>query len=226
MTIQEFHNNFNIEVDKTLDFELPYMLPEQIDYWLNKAQDRFIKSRAYPSNPGTKGFEETEKRIDDLRTIVVRTTPISASTSVTNVYTVNLPDDYQYLVRHQCNVVSSKYGTKLLKGIQTKQDEIDEFIKDPFWGPSPEEPLYYIIGNNIVYETLGLFTIQDAIISYIRLPAILQYGSQYIDPTTDIDCELPVHTHYEILDLAVSMVLENIESQRYQTNLNELTKTE
>jgi hypothetical protein len=226
MTIQEFHIAFNLEIDKTADFELPYMSPEQIDYWLNKAQNRFVSSRAFGTNPLGKAFEENEKRIDDLRTIVERPSAIAAVLLEDNVYIVSLPDDYQYLMRHQCTVISDKYGSKLLKGIQTKQDQIDIYIEDPFWGPSPEEPLYYLLGNNIVYETLGLFTIQDARITYIRIPVKLQYGSQYIDPTDDITCELPVHTHQEIVDIAVSMVLENIESQRYQTNLNELTKTE
>ena len=45
MTVQEFHIAIGLEVDKTLDFEYPYMSPEQIDYWLNKAQDRFVKQR-------------------------------------------------------------------------------------------------------------------------------------------------------------------------------------
>lgn len=226
MTIQEFHIAFDLELDKTLDFELPYISPEQKDYWLNKAQDRFIKSRIFGTNALGKAFEESEKRVDDLRTIVTRPSPLTSVLSITNVYTTDLPDDYQYLLRHQCSVVSSKYGTKVLKGIQTKQDEIDMYIEDPFWGPAPEEPLYYLLGNTIVYETLGLFTVQDSIITYIRIPAVIQYGTQYTDPTTDIDCELPVHTHHEIVDLAIAMVLENIESQRYQTNLNELTKTE
>lgn len=226
MTIQEFHIGFDLEIDKTLDFELPYMSPEQKDYWLNKAQNRFISQRTFGTNPLGKAFEENEKRIDDLRTIVTRPTPISAVLSTTNVYTVSLPNDYQYLLRHQCTITSTKYGTKTLKGIQTKQDEIDMYIEDPFWGPSPLEPLYYLLGNNLVYETVGLFTVSNATITYIRIPVRIQYGTQYINPTTDINCELPVHTHQEILDIAISMVLENIESQRYQTNLNELTKTE
>lgn len=226
MTIQEFHIAFDLEIDKTLDFELPYMSPEQKDYWLNKAQDRFIKSRIFGTNILGKAFEESEKRVDDLRTIVTRPSPITSTVSTSDVYVTSLPDDYQYLLRHQCTVLSDKYGSKILKGIQTKQDQIDMYIEDPFWGPAPEEPLYYLLGNNIVYETLGLFTIESSTITYIRIPAVIQYGGQYLNPIEDIDCELPVHTHHEIVDIAVAMVLENIESQRYQTNLNELTKTE
>ena len=55
MTIQEFHINFDIELDKTLDFEYPYIQPEQKDYWLNKAQDVVVKLKYDPQNPQNKG---------------------------------------------------------------------------------------------------------------------------------------------------------------------------
>jgi len=220
MTIQDFHNNFNIEVDKTLDFEYPYMLPEQIDYWLNKAQDRFIKERLYPKDPRAKGFEETQKRIEDLRTIVKPSGAITPVTSGTN-YVTTLPNDYLYLVRHRCTT-SSTCGVKNVGGILTKEEFLNQMIKDPFWKPTAEEPLYYFIGNTIVYETLGNFLITQTNITYVKDPLRLQLGSQYTTVTSDVGCELPEQSHQEILDIAVSMVLENIESQRYQTNLNEL----
>lgn len=225
MTVGEFHIAFDIELDKTLDFEYPYISPEQKDYWLSKAQDRFVKSRAFGNNSKQQGFEESEKRIDDIRTIVVRSPQLSSNISG-NTFEVTLPDDYLYLFRHQCTTVSSKYGTQLVSGKQVTQDGINNKLKDPFWTPLPDEPLYYIIGNSIVYETKGGFTIPSSNITYIRIYNPIQHGSIYLDVLPDLECELPIHTHSEILDIAISMILENIESQRYQTNLNELTKSE
>lgn len=220
MTIQDFHNNFNIEVDKTLDFEYPYMLPEQIDYWLNKAQARFIKERLYPKDPNMKGFEETQKRIEDLRTIVKTSEALTPVTSGAN-YIITLPNDYLYLVRHRCTTVGT-CGTKSVGGLLTIQEFINQMLKDPFWKPTADEPIYYFIGDSIVYETLGDFIISETTLTYVKEPLELRLGSQYINPTTDVNCELPEQSHQEILDIAVSMALENIESQRYQSNLNEL----
>lgn len=226
MTIQEFHIGFDIELDKTLDFEYPYIMPEKKDYWLNKAQERFIKSRAFGNNLFRTSFEESEKRMDDLRIIVVTPSAISTTNTGNNFYTT-LPDDYLYLFRHRCNTINSSCEEpQLVAGIQATHDEMNILNKDPFWEPIPEEPLYYLEGNRIVYETDGTFTVQSSLITYIRKYAKMQYGSQYISPIADINCELAEHTHHEILDMAVSMVLENIESQRYQTNLSELTKME
>lgn len=225
MTVQEFHIAFDIELDKTLDFEYAYILPEQKDYWLNKGQDRFVKQRAFGNNYTGKSFEQNEKRIDDLRTIVKQSVLIN-STNVGTDYFVTLPTDYQFLFRHRCNTTDSLNGTQLVSGIQTDQDEINVFLIDPFWKPIFNEPLYYILGNNIIYETKGNFSVDSALLTYIKKYAKIQYGSIYSSPTTDIQCELPIHTHQEILDISISLVLENIESQRYQTNLSELTKSE
>lgn len=223
MTIQEFHNNIDIELDKTLDFEYPYILPEQKDYWLNKAQDRFIKDKLYPQDTNKKGFEESQQRIDQLRTLIKESaelTPVSALTK----YTINLPNDYLYLVRHRCTTTDSTCGTKQVGGILAKQEYINEMLINPFWKPSAEEPLYYFLNNNIIYESLGNYILNNSLLTYIKTPLKITYGTQYSIPVTDIECELPVHTHQDLLNITVSMLLENIESQRYQTNLNELTK--
>jgi len=226
MTIADFHNNFNIELDKTLDFSLPYMLPEQVDYWLNKAQERFVKSRAFGNNFFKTGFEQTQKRMDDLRVIVVESTPITP-TQTGNTFYSALPSDYLFLMRHQCYTTFPGCTTPMLvPGIQTNNDEMNILLRDPFWSPIAYDPLYYVMGNNIVYETDGNFTVTSTILTYIRQWAKMQYGSQYVSTTTDVNCELAPHTHQEILDMAIEMVLENIESARYQSNLNEQTKIE
>jgi len=223
MTIQEFHNNFNLEFDKTLDFEFPYIQPEQIDYWLNKAQDRFIEDRAYPINKNKAGFEQDQKRVDDLSSIVktATLTPILVGTT----YTIVLPEDYRHLVRHKCTT-STTCGTQEVGGEQTTHEYINKMVANPFWEPVASEPLFYFMGNTIVYETKGNFTLVSVTINYIKTPVQMAYGSTYVSPTADVECELSKNVHHKILDIAVSMVLENTESQRYQTNLNELNNTE
>lgn len=223
MTIQEFHTNFDIELDKTLDFEYPYILAEQKDYWLNKAQDEFINDIIDPK-PNKKGFEETQNRIDDLRTIVKPSGNLTATADGTK-YSVTLPEDYLHKVRHVCNTVSS-CGSKIVGGEQVTQFFLNNMLNNPFWKPTADNPLYYFIGNKIEYETLGDFTIVNANITYVKKPAKLRLGTAYINPVSNIECELPEHTHIKILAKAIAMILENIESQRYQTNLNELNKIE
>ena len=224
MTIIEFHINFNIELDKTLDFEYPYIRPEQVDYWLNKAQDRFIKERVYPET-GKRGFEATQKRIDDLKSLVKKSGVVTPTTSGT-VYTSSLPNDYQHLIRHRCITNTTACGSKEVGGTQVQQDDLNVLLRDPFWKPTSDEPLYYLDSTGLVYETGGLFTVVSTVFTYIKDPAQMRYGTTYTSPTSDVQCELDSLVHSDILEIAISMVLENIESQRYQTNLNELNKSE
>lgn len=222
MNIKDWHINFDIEVDKSMDFENPYILPEQKDYWFNKAQDEFVADIIQPKDPRKKGFEETQERIDDIRTIVKESavlTPVKDGSK----FKTTLPTDYLSRVRHTCKTKKNDI-TLNVGGELVKQMYLNNMLADPFWTPIPKVPVYYYIGNQIVYETLDNFDVIGTQITYVKKPSKIQYGSAYMEPIADIECELPEPSQRKILAMAVAMALENIESPRYQTNLNELNK--
>ena len=70
MTISEMHIAFKLGLDKTNSLDYPSFLPEEIDFWLNQAIRRFVKTRYSGLNVKREGFEQSQKRIDDLRTLV------------------------------------------------------------------------------------------------------------------------------------------------------------
>jgi hypothetical protein len=72
MTIQEMHIAVNLGVQKIASFQVDNLLPQEIDHHLNISMDRFIKQRysSFGNKYGT-GFEQSQKRIDDLRNLVV-----------------------------------------------------------------------------------------------------------------------------------------------------------
>lgn len=227
MTIEEFHINFDIELDKTLDFEYPYISPEQKDYWLNKAQDEIIYNCISPYNSKERSFEETGDKLEDIRTLIIESPVINTYTNDQgNTYITNLPNNYLYRLRHTCNTYNDVCKLKKVGGVYTKQLYINNVLEDPFWTPSVSQPIYYIVGNTIKYPTKGEFIVSGTYLTYVKIPNSMKLGSKYIDPTDNIECELPKYAHIKVLAKAVSMVLENIESQRYQTNLNELNKIE
>ena len=66
------HIAVNLGVQKIASFQVDNFLSEEVDHELNIAMDRFIKQRYNPlSNRLRKGFEQSQKRIDDLRNLVV-----------------------------------------------------------------------------------------------------------------------------------------------------------
>jgi hypothetical protein len=73
MNIDEMHIAFRIGLDKTTSGSYPDFLPEEIDYWLNIATREFVKTRYSGANSKQEAFEQTQKRTEDLKTLVKNT---------------------------------------------------------------------------------------------------------------------------------------------------------
>lgn len=223
MTISDMHIAINLEMDKTQDFEVAYMMPEQIDYWLNKAIKRFVKTRYGGDAAGKNGYEQTEKRIDDLRTVTNYPqnsdgSPIVLAVTLVGLnYYQALPSDYWFLVRLDITTQVGNCVPEIQPGTQVKQDTLNVIQEDPFNRAYNEIPTYYLIGNNLVYPTDGSFKILGTTPYYIRRPTAVQLGTQYQVVSTDISSDFPDHLHDEIVDLTAQMILENIEQTRLQT---------
>ena len=110
MTIEEMHIAVNLGVQKIASFQVDNLLPQEIDHELNNAMDRFIKLRYSPlGNKYQRGFEQSQKRIDDLRNLVVDAKLKAFNTGETLTgYFVDraaLPVDYMFLV----NAIADTY---------------------------------------------------------------------------------------------------------------------
>ena len=84
MTVTEMHRNFKIRFDKTDSAGYPDFEPEEIDEWLNVAEQRFIKQRYGINNPKQESIEETQKRADDLRNVILQKVIIPAANVAEN----------------------------------------------------------------------------------------------------------------------------------------------
>ena len=109
------HIAVNLGVQKIASYQVDVLLPEEVDHELNLAMTRFIKQKYNPSsNRLGKGFEQSQKRIDDLRALVVDAQTDTYNHGILSdllgkyVYTANrtniyvdratLPLDYMFLV--------------------------------------------------------------------------------------------------------------------------------
>ena len=101
----------------------------------------------------------------------------------------------------------------------SQQDDIFRLLDDPFNTTSEKEPLTTIRGNNIDIYTSAIFIIESVKITYLRKPLPISLSLGY-------DCELPEHTHQEIIAMAASSILEEITDPRYKTQMGELLNRE
>jgi hypothetical protein len=176
-------------------------------------------------------FEQTQKRIDDLRTLIKvysDTTSTTGSIDSTNGYTFQLPvdgsaigdEDYWFTLSEEATIEVDSTETRV--GIvECTMDEYRQKIDDPYSEHKLHytlaKPLRLFINNTVELISDGNYTVNDYHLVYLRVPVtvVVTAGSQ-------VDCDLPEHTHDEIVKLAVSMMLENIEQPRYQTYQNEV----
>ena len=101
----------------------------------------------------------------------------------------------------------------------SQQDDIFKLLNDPFNETKHTSPLTTMRGRSIDIYTSDIFIIDTLKITYIRKP-------QEISLSLGTDCELPEHTHQEIVAMTVSSILEAISDPRYKTSLGEVTKNE
>ena len=100
-----------------------------------------------------------------------------------------------------------------------QQDDIAKLLGDPFNTTKYTSPLTTIRGRHIDVYTNDIFIIDKVKITYIRQPS-------EISLPLGISCELPIHAHQEIVDAAVSSILEGLSDPRYKTHQSEVGKNE
>jgi len=107
MNVQEMHLAIQQGVDKINSLQADLLLSEEIDIELNKSMIRFINTKYGKNNKYRKGFEESQKRIDDLRSLVreYRGLVTFKETLGTKFFidSFTLPSDYLYLVNTLTN---------------------------------------------------------------------------------------------------------------------------
>ena len=101
----------------------------------------------------------------------------------------------------------------------SQQDDIFKLLDDPFNTTKRTSPLTTIRGEYIDVYTNDIFIIDKVKITYIRKP-------KEISLSLGVSCELPEHTHQEIVDMAVSSILEGISDPRFKTHQIEVGKNE
>jgi hypothetical protein len=234
MTVQEMHNEFKISMDKVDSSAYPEFLDWEIDYYLNEAQDRFIKNRFGRNNLYVRGFEEIQKRTDDLKALVVSkycsigTTPYyglggsfvyraeldSLFDDVNRTQTSSV--DYMLYVKAAAETSKAKCPNKWHKVKLVQHDDLSSISGDPFNKPSAERPVIFFEDGDIFIWSGQDSEVSNFLVTFVKRPTQINIGTYNSNPVTN--CELSEYTHKEIVQYAVKIVIENIESPRSQSN--------
>ena len=231
MTISEMHYDFKKKLNKVDSEQNRNLLVPEIDWALNEAQELFIKMVAEPRQRGFLGFEKSQRTIDDIRTIVESEQVVTITNGVA-------PFPERYLFFLKAEVLMDKGNCRGVKGRLHVRQHDDEFENSPFDKSSFE---WRIVNGLFITEGVkvfddGTFTNKSLVLSYIRKPSYIHNANAFRNGTYQlpsgrvlegtVDCELPEHTHREIVDIAVALVSGELLSNDYQVKLSKLNINE
>lgn len=242
MTVQDMHYDFKSKLNKIDSQQYKNLKIPEIDRYLNEACGIFIKLIAEPRINNHLGFEVNQRSTDDIRTLVKGESITSFSTSsepgfVDSIASATIPEDYMFYVSSEA--IISKSGCDDRKATIHIRQHNDDFQESPFDNSSFEwrEVNALFEGNNIKLY-LNSFSVKKLNLKYIRKHAYIHYaqgfqpGGTYTLPSGIVltgtqDCELPDHTHAEIVDIAVLIATDNLQIPDYQIkqaklNLNQI----
>jgi len=238
MNIKEMHYDFKQKLNKIDSQQYKNLRVPEIDWKINEAYEVFVKSIAEPRINNHLGFETSQRTIDDIRTIVVNDKVLTVTQIDNTSYFVVLPEDYMFYISANIIMLKGNCNEKTGRAILRQHD--DRFETSPFDNSSYEwgEINIRFYDKGIRIFTDGTFQIKELRLNYIRKHAYIHNAqdflptSSYTLPSGQIltgiqNCELPEHTHREIVDIAVFITSGDLSMADYQMkqakiNLNQI----
>ena len=198
--------------------------------FINEAIDQFWKTRYSGLNTKQQGFEQSQKRIDDLRTLI-RTKKYESDEieTVGSTYKVILPEDYTILLGDTAGIQPAdgmvnkcwqkdedgnyiiKRGDTIESTIETVDKQLQNSLSEHRLKYAFARPLKLIQGNEIILYTDGKYKISEYDISYLTRPSKINSS----DDLTAEYKDLPAHTHLEIVKLALRLYSATKPTQNY-----------
>lgn len=218
MTRDQLHIAFKIAMDKNSQSVAfggcPAFLPDEIDYWLNQGLYQEINTKFTGNNPTKIAFEGSIKRTHDLENLIRTDNNVSATKEadtnrcfITNLFS----GTRMFFIDAVLNFDNNKANVKLVS-----HEIAQRFRKTHNNNPWIEEPVGVIQDNTlyVYYDSVAMNADSYSVdITYVKFPTKIEDL-----PATGMD-EIPEYMQFEIVNRAVELALEDIESKRVQTKV-------
>lgn len=232
-TIKNMHYDFKQKLNKIDSFKnRNFQIPE-IDWKLNEALNIFIKMVAQPKFNQIAGFETSQRSIDSIRPLIIEEkeiVPVKTKV-IDDIYSATLPIDYMHHLA-STGLCKKNDCSAFIRTTPIQHDDKENI----FYSSSFEWRELNILfsGNTIRFKSDGTFVIEKVYLTYIKLPKYIHNATDYIGGTYRLpdgtvltgfqDCELPVDTLSEIVDIAVLITTGDLLSS-YQLKQSKLQIT-
>lgn len=227
MNIKGMQYDFKQKLNKVDSQQYRNLRIPEIDWKINEAIDIFIKSIAEPRTHNNLGFEKKQRTIDDIRPLVKNNVQINVTKISDTEYFAALPADYMFYISSDSIATKGSCSSVKCRNILKQHDDRHE--ESPFDKSNFEwrETNIRFYDGGIKIFTDGTFSINRIELNYIRKHAYVHNAQgflptrQYRLPDGNLltgsqDCELPEHTHREIVDIAVLITTGDLGMPDYQ----------
>lgn len=201
MNIKSMHIGVKLGVDRVAENKTDGLLPQEIDFYLNEAIELYIKQQYSFIKDETKSME-SQYALENLRTLIT-TVPLNPNGTVD--YLINnrittLPEDYKYYI-------SARVKTDTYKNLTLRSSKaIKLYTVTESNSPLFREYPIIIEGNKLIViapETDPLSIDTTVSLTYIK-------EANEVSLPEKVNCNLPTHTHKEIVRLAVGQILTDL----------------
>lgn len=226
MKHSDIYTKFMIEYDKAnVTSSYPSLTKYEIATILDKAYLAIIAEKFTGNNPRGVAFEQDIKAIEDIRPLlkVEQLVQITPHVNLHGQTAYKIPNDFLYYVNLQLNQYTTKTS---ISGTEHKYSNVflisstdaAKFKPTPTNLPWVKNPVAYITENviNIIIDTYNnKYKAGDmsAYLEYVKKPI------KFVGNPDDTDFELNDQMAEELINLAIIMATEIVESPRLQTKL-------
>lgn len=230
MTNIEIIANFEREINK-IDDAVNKPSTEDSLFWMNQAIAKFIKLRTNGDFVHKTGYEQTEKRREDLIKLFKEASlGLVQGQQDENPnflrFSVTYPSDFLYALNEDVVIDSVDGGHPMNTCVfECTRDSfmyrINNSLTDFHYKYHKARPIRIRKDNGCDLLTDKNYTISSYTLGYLRKPTELT-----LDNPRDEYTDFQDHIMYEIIKMAAQMYIENQADPRYRTIINEVNTQE
>lgn len=231
MTPYQILTSFETEIGKINDSVNKPLTTDSL-YWINQAVAKFVKLRFNGDFVHKTGFEQTEKRREDLINLFKEhsyfTQDFSKDLKEPNYdsYAVTYPNDFLYILNEDVVITddNDEYKTNTHVFECTRDSymhRINNSLTDFHYIRHKARPLRIRTEKGCELLTDKNYKIYSYTIGYLRKPNIITLTDPSLEYTDFND-----NVMYEIIKIAAQMYIENTQDKRYESITNEVNTQE
>lgn len=191
--------------------------------WLNQGYLRFIKTRYSGMNFKRKGFEQDQKRVEDLKKLVKSVELTLGRAADPTEYLVQYPADHYISLGEDVYIDTWKDPVDVFEcTIENYTTRLNNSLTDVHSFHGYARPARLLTSDGAKLKTTDEYIINKYVLYYLSKPKTIDILTKPQDEFTDLN-EI---AQPEVIKLAANMYIENKSNPRYKTYQNEITQME